>query len=337
MAALPPLDEILACPVDGSPLRRENGEWVSEAGRRYAEVEGVPVLLRPETDDTITSMAQSRVASRYEADPYRLDTLDMIEAHRAPLRAAVRNHLEEEIDPVVAWMIAATCGNLYLKLVGNLRRYPIPDLRLQNGNGALFVDLGCNWGRWCIAAAHAGFSPVGIDPQLGAVLAARRVAKQLGVQAHFICADARHLPLRAGVADVIFSYSVLQHLSRVDVASVIDQSKRALKAGARFFVQMPNVLGLRCFYQWTRRGFTDGSGFNVRYWTPGQLRAAFGRIGAVKLEADCFFGIGLQPADADLMPASTRMLLHLSEQLRKLPFLTNLADSVYVSAVKRAS
>jgi hypothetical protein len=27
----------------------------------------------------------------------------------------------------------------------------------------VLVDLGCNWGRWCIAAGRMGFLPVGVD------------------------------------------------------------------------------------------------------------------------------------------------------------------------------
>jgi SAM-dependent methyltransferase len=233
-------------------------------------------------------------------------------------------------------MVAATCGNLYRGLVGRLKRYPIPEMRLKNGAGRLLVDVGCNWGRWCLAAAREGFIPVGIDPQLGAVLAAKRVAEQHGVKARFICADARHLPLREGVADVVFSYSVIQHLSREDATEVIDDARRILKANGRLYVQMPNVLGLRCLFQWAKRGFTDGAGFEVRYWTPGQLTRAFGRIGPVRLETDCFFGIGLQPADADLMPGSTRRLLKASERLRAAGFPTTLADSVYVNAVRQS-
>lgn len=340
MTGLPPLDEILACPVDGSALRCEGNEWISAAGRRYPVVSGVPVLFRPETSDTICAMAKSRMAGDSDNDPFCLDTLDMDEADRAPLQQAVREWKPGQIDPVAAWMVAATCGNLYLDLVGRLPRYPIPELRLKNGAGAIFVDLGCNWGRWCIAAAHEGFVPIGIDPQLGAVLAARRVAEQLGVKAHFICADARHLPLRAEIADVVFSYSVLQHLSRADVARAIADAKRVMKNGARLFAQMPNVLGLRCFLQWARRAFRDGTGFEVRYWTPRQLRTAFGAIGEVRLETDCFFSIGIQPADMDLMPAKWRLLARVSETLRKfarfVPGLTALADSVYVDVCKAA-
>lgn len=341
MSHPPLLEDILACPVDGSPLRREENWWISPSGRRYPIIHGVPVLFHPDAQDTLAAMAQSRVVAAHEEtdvnDPYCVDTLGLHEEQKKAVREAIQRGAAI-VDPVVDQIIAATCGNLYLDLVGRLSRYPIPDFRLKNGAGRLMVDLGCNWGRWCLAAAQEGFVPVGIDPQIGAVLAAKRVAEQLGIQAHFICGDARNLPLRSGVADLVFSYSVLQHLNRQGVAQVIETSFRVMKPGAELFVQMPNVMGLRCFYQWARRGFTDGTGFNVRYWTLGQLREAFGRIGCVHFDIDCFFGIGLQPSDSDLMPAKWRALLAMSEVLRKLegfvPGLAWLADSVYVRAQK---
>ncbi len=335
------LEDILACPVDGSPLLREGTWWVSAAGRRYPSVQGIPVLFRVDTTDTINAMGRSREvaqeASLSDADPYCIGTLGITDVQKQQVMEQIARG-GNAVDPVVAHIIAATCGNLYLDLVGHLPRYPIPNFRLKNGAGRLLVDLGCNWGRWCIAAAREGFVPVGIDPQIGAVLAARRVAEQLGIKAHFICADARNLPLRTGVADVIFSYSVIQHLSRGDVAQVIASSSRVMKPGGELLVQMPNVMGMRCVYQWARRGFGDGSDFNVRYWTLSQLREAFGKIGGVDFEIDCFFGIGLQPSDADLMPLKWRALLKMSEFLRSfegvIPGLAWVADSVYVRARK---
>lgn len=338
MPDLPALEDILACPVDGTPLRREGDSWLSAAGRRYPSIQGIPVLFHPDASDTMDPMARSRdLAAAQGSDPWCIESLGITAEQKKLVEAGFREG-NRAVDPVVEQIIAATCGNLYLRLVGNLPRYPIPNFRLKDGGGRVLVDLGCNWGRWCVAAAREGFAPIGIDPQIGAVLAARRVAEQLGVKAHFICADARHLPLRAGVADVIFSYSVIQHLSRDDVAKVVATSERVMKPGARLFVQMPNVTGPRCFYQWARRGFNDGTGFNVRYWTLGQLRRMFGRIGTVGFEIDCFFGIGLQPSDADLMPSQWCLLLRASEMLRGLegivPGLKWLADSVYVDARK---
>src|SRR5688572_17863989 len=84
---------------------------------------------------------------------------------------------KNRLATVVAYLIDQTNGNMYRHLIGNLESYPIPDLRLPDGNGQTFLELGCSWGRWSIAAARKGFSVVGIDPSLGAVMAPRRVSK----------------------------------------------------------------------------------------------------------------------------------------------------------------
>ena len=55
---------------------------------------------------------------------------------------------------------------------------------------------------------------MGIDPSLDAVLAARRVSRQLGVEASFVVGDARFLPFANDSFDTVFCYSVLQHFSK---------------------------------------------------------------------------------------------------------------------------
>ena len=59
-------------------------------------------------------------------------------------------------------------------LMGKLDRYPIPEIRLPESQGETLPDVGCNWGRWSVAAARKGYAVVGIDPSMGGVMAARR-------------------------------------------------------------------------------------------------------------------------------------------------------------------
>lgn len=61
-----------------------------------------------------------------------------------------------EIDPFVKAAIGATNGSLYQHLVGKLTEYPVPALRLPAGDGRSFLEVGCSWGRWCLAAAQPG-------------------------------------------------------------------------------------------------------------------------------------------------------------------------------------
>lgn len=332
--------DLLACPVDGSPLSLEGGHLVSAAGIRYPVINDVPVLLPPDAArDTLECVRASREAAQgWEHDALFIDALGCNdEERRGILKLAADG--SSKVDPVVNYLVAATCGNLYKHLIGRLSEYPIPSFREKDGNGRVLVDLGCNWGRWCVAAAREGFKPLGIDPQLGAVMAAQRVARQLGVDAWFVCGDARSLPLRPGVVDFGFSYSVLQHLNHEDVALVLQSLARAMKPGAQSLVQMPTRAGLKGWVHRARHGFRPPSGFDVRYWTLKQLREVFERlVGPSHFSVDCFFGIGLQAADAPLMPLPFKAAIAASEGLRSLsqwlPPVTWVADSVYVHSRK---
>ena len=101
------------------------------------------------------------------------------------------------IDPVVAYLIAATNGLMYRHLIGKLDRYPIPEIPIAPGQGRRLLDVGCSWGRWSLAAATAGYDTIGIDPSLGAVMEAqRRVrAPELRTRAQRLCPLARLLEL----------------------------------------------------------------------------------------------------------------------------------------------
>ena len=244
----------------------------------------------------------------------------------------------DEIDPFVQDIVAATCGCLYLPLRRKLTRYPIPELRLTAGGGRRLLDIGCNWGRWSIAAARRGYEVHGIDPNAAAILAARRVAAQLDLAIDYQSGSSQVIPFPESTFDVVFSYSVLQHLAKERVRATIVEIDRVLKPGGLMLVQMPNWLGIRCLYHQAKRRFRSERNFEVRYWGLRELREAFGAIGRVKLSVDGFFGLGVQASDIDLMPRRMRGVIHASETLRRVTrFATPLiyvADSVYVAAQK---
>jgi len=228
---------------------------------------------------------------------------------------------------------------MYKHLIGALDRYPIPDIPLPPGQGRLLLDVGCSWGRWSLAAAAAGYDTVGIDPSLGAVMAARRVARQLGSSTRYVVGDARHLPFAAATFDVVFSYSVLQHFSKPDAEQAVAEMGRLLRPGGTAKVQMPTRFGVRCLYHQARRRFRAARGFEVRYRTLPALRRLFAtRVGPAQFAADCYFGIGLQPTDAPMMTPGLKAITAASEVFkrasRRLPLLTRVADSVFVEASK---
>jgi hypothetical protein len=65
------------------------------------------------------------------------------------------------------------------------------------------------------------------------------------------------------------------------------------------------------------------------------LRRSFlAAFGDAELEVDCYFGLGLQPSDMDIYTPPARMVVRLSELLRRAAArfrpLVYLADSLYL-------
>jgi SAM-dependent methyltransferase/uncharacterized protein YbaR (Trm112 family) len=317
--------EFLVCPRDHQILEERNQHLICPSGHRYPIVEGIPILLLSETPQTHVEGTRSLQAG----------------ASGTSMPARRSSPPPGEIDPFVQDVIAATNGMLYIRLIGKLTDYPIPHLRLPRGNGKRFLEIGCNWGRWCVAAARMGYRPVGIDPSLKGIRAARQVARQLGIQAHYVVGDGRYLPFASGSFDQVFSYSVLQHLSRENARLTLHEVARALRPTGGFLVQMPNCFGIRCLYHQSRRGFREGRDFDVRYWTPRELASTFrATFGSARVFVDGFFSLNAQISDVKLLPWKYRSVVYASETLRRIsgvfPPLTYVADSLYVEgAVKR--
>jgi SAM-dependent methyltransferase/uncharacterized protein YbaR (Trm112 family) len=323
------LDEILVCPCDRTDLTRA-GDWLTcTKGHRFPIVDEIPVMLVPDVRQT----AWWATSSIQQAN-------DTVSGNRTVASLQPANLGDETtVDPYVQLAVASTGGYLYGPLVGQLRRYPIPDLRALPSDGSLFLDIGCNWGRWCVAAARKGYRPIGIDPTLEAVLAARRVTRALGVDVVLVVGDGRYLPFREESIDFAFSYSVVQHLSKEDAKMTLASTRSVLKAGGKSKIQMPNRYGVRSLYHQARRGFTEGVEFDVRYWTPGELLECFSQlVGPSRLEVDGYFGLGVQPADRPLLPRRYRAVVTASEILRTvshhIPAAIQFADSLYVDSVR---
>jgi 2-polyprenyl-3-methyl-5-hydroxy-6-metoxy-1,4-benzoquinol methylase len=238
----------------------------------------------------------------------------------------------DEVDEHVRASLIKTHGNLYRG--ARLTRYPIPRFPLPPGEGRTMLDLGCNWGRWTIAAARTGYRATGIDRGKKSVRAAKRIAEQLGVDVEYALGDVRQLPFPDASFDAVFSYSVLQHLAKDDVPTVVAEIRRVLAPGGIIWIEMPNARGPLNLVRQARRGFSAGTGQEVRYWTLPELRATFGAIGVVSIAADGFFTINPQVSDLDLLPARSRLVVRVSDALRRAsvraPLLVQIADSVIV-------
>lgn len=343
----PWLVENLVCPVDKSALVLDHNVLTSAAGRQYPVVDGIPVMLPPDGSHTIGLAAASlkrasgQAGGTDERAPHLyLESVGINDAEKEKVLELAKDPALK-IDPVAACLVAATNGIGYKHLIGALDHYPVPELRLPPGNGKRLLDVGCSWGRWSIAAGRKGYQTVGLDPSLGAVMAARRVSHQFGLFNLYLVADARHLPFREGIFDTVFSYSVLQHFSQENAGMAIHEAGRVLVNGGSSLVQMPNRLGVRCLQHQFARRFRTPVDFEVRYWSLAELRRVFSAsIGRTSVEVDCFFGLGLQKSDMAVMTPFMRAAIRVSEALRVmsavLPPLTWLADSVYLRSTKTA-
>jgi 2-polyprenyl-3-methyl-5-hydroxy-6-metoxy-1,4-benzoquinol methylase/uncharacterized protein YbaR (Trm112 family) len=333
------LRQRLVCPRDQRPLTTEREHLTCERGHRYPIVQDVPVMLLDDVRQTLHVGDDSlRAVGEHSEDPWFVDTLGCSPEQKRSIRKLIDESGSGAVDPIVQFVLAATNGSLYKQLLGTLNEYPIPHIRLGAGNGETLLDIGCNWGRWSIAAARKGYNVVGIDPSLGSVLAAKRVARSLGVDASFVVGDARHLPFRPASFKRVFSYSVLQHFSKDDVETALTQVARVLEPEGESLIQMANAFGFRSLQHQIRRRFRNAEAFEVRFWTPEELRTTFRRhVGESRLSVDGFFGLGIQAADLQLMPIKYRAVIAASEFLRRISKsmpITWAADSLYVHSVR---
>lgn len=324
------LRDNLVCPRDYSKLTQLGDDTlVCTMGHRYPIIDDIPIMLLEEkvpTQEEIFRDTFSRVKD-YKRSQHSNFYHNVSGSNSCP------------IDLCVQKVIFATCGIMYKPSINRLTKYPIPKLPLYDGHGKCFLELGCNWGRWCISAAQLGYIPVGIDHNLDAVRAAYRVARQLGVSAHYLVADVRYLPFPGGIFDIVFSYSVLQHFSKDDVRICLGEVWRILKESGKSLVQMPSKFGLRNLYHQLKRNFREPMGFEVRYWNPSELIVNFNRlVGPTSLFVDGFFSLNAQSACRDILPLRYRVVVNCSEILHwisdKVQWLKYCADSLYVESLK---
>jgi SAM-dependent methyltransferase len=307
----------LRCPSDGLELTTDaDGDLVCANGHQYGVPDGIPVMLSPDVRPT----QEGYWGTAPEVFPS--EELDQPTGN--------------EIDQYVRWLLRGTCGNMYDGL--RVSSYPIPEVPLE-GPGRL-LDIGANWGRWSIAAERAGFDVVSTDPSLGAMRAARRVAKQLGAQLEVVVADGRHLPFPDQSFDVVFSYGVLQHLAPADVAEAVHEFARVLRPGGVSLHQLPNAWGPLSAYRQASRRFRTARKFEVRYWRSRDLRDLFGRaIGPTTLSADAFLTLSPHAGDVGQLDFLPRTIIRTSRALTRLsgraPALRGVADSLWVRSIRR--
>lgn len=336
----------LVCPVDRTACNFDGEQLISKSGRQYPVVDGLPVMLIADEPQTIgiarasIIRASGGLAKADQGGPQLfLETLGISDSEKAELLRLLHSD-QCKIDPVAMMLVGATSGYAYKEWIGNpqLTEYPIPEIAFP-GSSETLLDVGCSWGRWSVAAARKGYSVVGIDPSLGAVMAARRIAKDLGLDVKYVVGDARFLPFPDRRFRNVYSYSVLQHFGKDDVRKSLDEVCRVLELGGATKIQMANRWGIRSFQHQLARGFREAKEFEVRYWSVSELKEEFERaIGKTSIATDCYFGLGWQWSDFRFMSPKNKLILVFSEVLKRLSTIITplgyFADSVLLTSLK---
>jgi SAM-dependent methyltransferase len=312
---------ILRCPESGQKLEIDSdGLTTIDGSHRYPVVAGIPCLIPASVEPTHAGYAR------------RLD-------ENLRLRSETFDVSDDAINSFIEAAIVGTGGNLFRGARLNAA-YPIA--KFPGGFlGDPILDIGCNWGRWTIAGAQAGHRMIGVDNRLRALLCAQELSRKFvsGRIPSFVLADARRLPFAGESVAGVFSYSVLQHFSKENMLLSLAEIQRVLRRGGRSLIQMPNRRGLRSLFVLARRGFSEGSEFDVRYYSIGELLHLFSQqIGRSDWRVDCFLGLNVHAYDRKFVRPSRRLIIDIAEVLRRvsetLPFLRHYADSVLVSSVK---
>jgi SAM-dependent methyltransferase/uncharacterized protein YbaR (Trm112 family) len=312
--------KILRCPATGSQLHFEQRELVSaDGGQRYPVVEGIPCLMPKIAASTHQGFEALRVENEIYSQHWNIN--------------------DEGVRSFLNGMIVATCGNLFhgVRLSDD---YPIPDFP-EFEVGATVLDIGCNWGRWCIAGAQKGYKMIGVDIHLQSLLCARRLAQKLVPEnpPHFVLADARYLPFGDECFGGVFSYSVIQHFNKTNAAALLAEVHRVMRRGAKSIIQMPNREGVAAILTKGRMRRAEGTEFDVRYYSIDELLAMFeSRIGRSEWEVDCFLGLNVHARDRRFVPWQKRWIIDVADVMlhvsRVVPGLAKLADSLFVSSIK---
>jgi SAM-dependent methyltransferase/uncharacterized protein YbaR (Trm112 family) len=312
---------MLRCPVTRQPLHEDKGQLVTEDGRYGYEVfEGIPCLMSPVAETTHDGYTQ----------------LQKLNARAKPGALT-----QEEIDNFLDRYAGATCGNLFDGLKFR-DRMPIPDFPRHLSPG-LTLDIGCNWARWTFAGALAGHRMVGMDINLSSLRVGRALAERFAPDniPRFVLGDARTLPFADDAFDNVFSYSVVQHFSRENAATIAGEIGRVLRPGGRSAIQMPNRDGIKALLTMPKRRFADGEQFAVRYYAIEALLEMFERgVGPSAWEIDCYLGLNVHAKDRDMVPRSKRWVIDAAEALKSVagvvPPLARLSDSVWINSEARA-
>jgi 2-polyprenyl-3-methyl-5-hydroxy-6-metoxy-1,4-benzoquinol methylase len=153
------------------------------------------------------------------------------------------------------------------------------------------LNVGCGTGGFNVLAAGGGARAIGVDDDAEAIAICGLKARKTG--GAFVQAHAEALPFADGVFDLVYCFSVIEHVASVE--ATVAEMVRVTRPGGAVYVHTPHAWSLReghykvywlpflpaplgRFYL-RLLGRPTAYLATLRRLTPGQLRRAFGRVG----------------------------------------------------------
>lgn len=128
------------------------------------------------------------------------------------------------------------------------------------------LDVGCGSGRMVKFLSAAGFESYGCDVNKIAV----RMARKLNGYKRIKLATATRLPYREHQFDIVISVSVIEHITKSQVAQFLKETKRILKPEGFIFIVTPNfATPLRTIQKENWGGYQDPT--HINFYTPASL------------------------------------------------------------------
>jgi ubiquinone/menaquinone biosynthesis C-methylase UbiE/uncharacterized protein YbaR (Trm112 family) len=245
----------------------------------------------------------------------------------------------------VQCQVAATNGVHYVDRLGKLKDYPLFELPTPAVQGQkLMLDIGNGWGRWLVAGANKGYTPIGIDIRLEFCQTARKVLADLGKTGFTVVADLENLPFRDDIFDLVWSFSVIQHTHRQRLENCLSHINRILSPNGFTLLEFPNKNGIRNQYGPVAGSQKDRDNYNswvVRYYSPEEYQQIISQyLDDFSYSIHSFLGIGVLKEDLKYVSLKNKLLcatsLSLTQIARLIAPMQAYADSIYVQARKKS-
>lgn len=201
--------------------------------------------------------------------------------------------------------------------------------------GQLVLDVGCGVGLYTQELARRGAFAVGVDLN-GNYL---RQAKSSGCRAHFVRADAGHLPFRANTFGMAVSVEVLSHINPEIRREVLADICRVMAPGGTAFYTLHNRRRLT-LSRWMRlrraRQVYHTNHLDVWPSVPADAQVMVGEVGMVVASSPHYLNYHSRFTYGFFVgfPKSARLLIAVEDLLSGFPFLRRLAITFLLSAIK---